>query len=156
MRLTGLLVVGLVILHFLVHVGLGVGPAAPDLLTLGLLLGARELRMGSAGVLGFVLGLLEDSFSVLAFGANTLAMTLVGILGSRSRDLFVGDSLLFFLAYLGLGKLLKDLVHWLATGDTLRGPFATEVLLQGGLGALYVAALGLVLLVLLGERRDLP
>ena len=36
------LLVGLVFLHFLIHVGFGVGRFAPDLLTLALLLAARR------------------------------------------------------------------------------------------------------------------
>ena len=55
---------------------------------LALLLAVRETGMGWAGALGFFFGLLEDAFSVLAFGASSLAMTAVGILGSRTRDLF--------------------------------------------------------------------
>ena len=65
----GLMVPILVILHFFLHVGLGIGGAAPDLLTLALLLAARESGLGLGGALGFIFGILEDAFSVLAFGA---------------------------------------------------------------------------------------
>ena len=43
--------------------------------------------MGSAAGLGFVFGLLEDAFSILAFGANTIAMTLVGAIGEGELHL---------------------------------------------------------------------
>ena len=102
--LLGLLVPSLVVLHFLLHVGLSMEGLAPDLLTLALLLAARETGMGWGGALGFSFGLLEDAFSVLAFGASSLAMTVVGILGSRTRDLFVGDSLFFLFVYLAWGN----------------------------------------------------
>ncbi len=78
-------VVGLLILlHFGLHVSLGLGESAPDLLAVALLIGAREVDMGRAAGLGFILGFLEDAFSVLAFGASTFALTLVGIGGARS------------------------------------------------------------------------
>ena len=94
-------VVGLLILlHFGLHVSLGFGEGAPDLLAVGLLIGAREVGMGRAAGFGFVLGLLEDAFSVLAFGANTFALTLVGTGGAGTRDFFVGDSLFFVMSYL--------------------------------------------------------
>jgi len=155
-RLLALLVLGLVVLHFLLHVGLGFGREAPDLLTLALLLVVRETRLGAAAALGFLLGIMEDAFSALAFGAGALAMTVVGILGSRTRDLFVGDSVRFLFAYLGIGKLLRDLIYWLAAGEALREPFVTGVLLHGGLGALYMAAVGVCLHLLMGGSRSLP
>lgn len=134
----------LVVLHFLLHLGAGLGSEAPDLLAVALLVGSRELRMGSGAGLGFAFGLMEDAFSVVAFGANTVAMTLVGALGARTRDLFVGDSLLFLVSYLFLGKWLRDLVFWIAVGEGARGPFTDAMLVQGGLAALYAAGVGLV------------
>ena len=82
-------------LHFVLHIGLSYGREAPDLLTLGLLIAARELSLARASGLGLVAGLLEDSMSLLAFGANSIAMTVVATGGSVTRDLFVGDSRLF-------------------------------------------------------------
>ena len=145
----------LVVLHFLLHVGFSVDRVAPDLLTLALLLAARETGMGLAAGLGFFLGLLEDAFSVLAFGASTLAMTLIGALGARTRDLFVGDSLRFFFLYLGAGKLLRDLVYWVVAGETIREPFVSSVLVDGGLAAVYVAVVGVILVWALGGPRVL-
>jgi len=153
---TFLLVLVLVVLHFLLHVGLGLGREVPDLLTVALLLLAREVGMGAAAGWGFFFGLLEDAFSVLAFGANALALTLVGILGARTRDLFVGDSMLFLVAYLGGGKWVRDLIHWIAAGPGVREPFGRAILLDASVDALYVAALGTVLLVLVRRVREVP
>lgn len=150
----GFLVPALLVVHFLLHVGFGIQGWAPDLLTLALLLAAREIGMGAGGGLGFLFGLLEDAFSWLAFGASTLAMTIIGILGSRTRDLFVGDSRLFFFVYLTAGKFLKDLIYWGAAGPSVGGPFVEAVVVQGGLGALYVAVVGLGLVTLFGGVRS--
>lgn len=139
----------LFVLHFVLHVGLGIGRGAPDLLTVALLLAAREVGVGTAGGIGLFCGLLEDSLSVLAFGANTVAMTTVGILGALTRDLFVGDSRLFVVSYLFLGKLARDFGHWVFVGDELRQPFSEQVIVQGGIAALYVAGLGLGLTYLI-------
>lgn len=151
----GFVALALVALHFLLHVSFGLEGAAPDLLTLALLLVARKTGTGLAAALGFFMGLLEDAFSVLAFGASALAMTVVGILGARTRELFVGDSAVFLAAYLTMGKLLKDLIYWAVAGDTVREPFVKDVVLDGSLGAIYVAAVGLVLIFFLGERHPL-
>ena len=153
--LLGILVPTLAVLHFFLHVGLSIERAAPDLLTLALLLAARETGMGFGGAMGFFFGLLEDAFSILAFGANTLAMTVLGILGARTRDLFVGDSLLFFFVYLSLGKLLRDTVHWVVAGESMREPFVNAILIDGGIAALYVALVGIPLVFLFGGTREL-
>jgi hypothetical protein len=141
------LVVFLFVLHFVLHVGFGIGRAAPDLLTIALLLVAREMGLGGAAAVGLFFGLLEDSLSVLAFGANSAAMTAVGILGALTRDLFVGDSRIFVVSYLFAGKWARDFAHWILVGDDLRQSFADQVLVQGGIGALYVAVIGLMLTV---------
>jgi rod shape-determining protein MreD len=151
-RVLAILVPGLVVLHLFLHLGLGIGRAAPDLMTVALLLAVREVGMGAGGALGFLFGLLEDSFSVLAFGANTLSLTMVGILGARTRDLFVGESLLFFFSYMVSGKLLRELIYWLVAGEGIREPFLNAVVVDGTVAAVYGAVLG-VLLLLPFERK---
>lgn len=138
---------GMVILHFFLHLGLGIGGTAPDLLTLALLLGARGGGMALGAGLGFGLGLMQDAFSVLAFGSNALAMTVVGASGSFTRELFVGESLLFVFAYLFAGKWMRDLLQWIVVGEGLREPFLQEIALGSTLAALYVAAVGMVVVI---------
>ena len=140
----------LILLHFGLHLSLGFGESAPDLLVVALLIAAREVDIGLGAGLGFLLGLLDDAFSVLAFGANTFAMTLVGIGGARTRDLFVGDSLLFMTSYLVLGKWMRDFLHWFAVGEGLREPFVDTMLIQSPISAVYAGMVGLVVIAISG------
>ena len=140
----------LILLHFILHLSLGLGESAPDLLVVALLVAAREGGIGSGAGLGFLLGLLDDAFSVLAFGANTFAMTLVGMGGSRTRDLFVGDSLFFLASYLVLGKWMRDLLHWVAVGEGLRGSFVDTMLIQAPISAVYAGLVGLFVIAIGG------
>ena len=151
---TWILVGALVFLHFVLHVGLGYGRGAPDLLTIALLLAAREVGVGTAAAFGLLFGLLEDALSVLAFGANAVAMTAVGILGALTRDLFVGDSRLFAVSYFFVGKWMRDLIHWIMVGEELRQPFLDQVVVQGALGGAYVALIGLVVMALAGRPGE--
>ena len=144
----------LALLHFLLHLGLGLGNAAPDLLTISLLLAAREVGMGSAAGIGFAFGLLLDAFGSLGFGANTIAMTILGTAGSRTRDWFVGDSFFFVISYLFLGKWLKDLLHWIAVGEGIREPFVHAILVGSTLNAVYVAAVGVLVVSATGAWRE--
>lgn len=151
MRLVDAVVAGiLIILHLIVHVGFGVGAAAPDLFTLALLIVARGLHMAGATGLGLVLGLLEDAQGLLAFGAHGFAMAVVGALSARTRELFVGDSLFFVGVYLFVGKWLRDAVYWLAAGSQLRGTMGEALLVDAGLGALYMTVVGLLVVFLTG------
>lgn len=152
--LTLVVVGGLVVLHFLLHTGLGLGLVAPDLLTVGLLVAARDLRPGWAAGLGFALGLMEDALSVLAFGANAVTLTALGIAGAATRELFVGDSRRFVVSYFFVGKALRDLLHWVLVGEELRRSFVEQVLLQGLAGAAYAALVGLVVVGVTGMSSD--
>ena len=140
----------LILLHFSLHLSLGLGESAPDLLVVALLISARELEIGRGAGLGFFLGLLEDAFSVLAFGANTFALTLVGMGGARTRDLFVGDSLLFLTSYLVLGKWTRDFLHWVAVGEGLRESFVDTMLIQSPISAVYTGLIGMVVIAISG------
>jgi rod shape-determining protein MreD len=142
------LFVGLVLAHFFTHVGLGLGRLAPDLLTVALLLAARDVGPGTAGGIGFLLGLMEDAFSVLAFGANTVAMAVAGSLGSLTRDLFVGESWRFYVLYLAIGKWLRDAMFWVFAGEQVRGPAVRALLVQAPMAALYAALVGVGILAL--------
>ena len=149
-------VLGLFVLHFVLHVGFGFGIGAPDLLTVALLLGAREMGVGGGAGLGFLFGLLEDALSVLAFGANSVAMTVLGLAGATTRDLFVGDSLVFLVSYFVLGKFTRDLLHWIVVGGTLREPFVQHVLVEGLLGGVYAAVVGVAVMAVTGLWREGP
>lgn len=154
MTLTVVGAVLLVVLHFVLHVGFGFEAGAPDLATLGLLIAARELRTGSAAGMGFLIGLLEDALNDLAFGASTLAMTVVAVAGSRSRDLFVGDSLTFVLLYFFTGKWVRDLIQWTITAPELREPFERSMLIDSVVAAVYLAFVGLLLVRIFGSRDE--
>ncbi len=146
----------LFVAHFLLHVALSLGAEAPDLLTVGLLIAAREGGLGRAAALGLAFGLVEDALSAVAFGANSVAMTIVGVGGAFTRDLFVGDSRLFFITYFWVGKWLRDLLHWVAEGEEFRQPFVDGVVVQGALGGAYAAAVGLALVTMLRLRGETP
>ena len=97
--------------------------------------------MASQGLISLETGI------VLAFGANTLSMTVVGILGARTRDLFVGESLAFYFWYLVIGIFARNLAHWVVAGEGLREPFLNAVLMDGSIAALYGGILGAVLVI---------
>lgn len=137
------LVVLLVALHFVLRVGLGLGELFPDLIVVAVLLAARQLRPGWAAGVGLLLGILEGAVVPLTFGASALALTVVGYLGSRTREIFSGGGPAFIAFYVFAGKWLYDVLLYLTLlADARPGP-ATALLLISPLAALYAAAAGL-------------
>jgi rod shape-determining protein MreD len=134
----------LVAVHFALHLSLGLGGRAPDLLTVAVLLSARQVNGGAAAGVGFVAGLLEDAVSLGAFGAAAAVQSVIGYLGARSRELFVGESMLFLGLYFFLGAWLQDALYYGLAGVVRRGEPVEALLLNAPIQALYAAAAGLV------------
>jgi hypothetical protein len=137
-------VVVLVVLHFLLRIGLGLGELAPDLLVLALLLAAREMRAGAAAALGLGLAILEGAVLPFALGALAVVFTAVGYLGARTRDIFSSDSLVLLAIYLFVGKWVADAMLHLLAGRVVHPGGASALLLISPLAALYLALAGIL------------
>ena len=133
----------LVFLHFALRVGLGLEERAPELLTVATLFAARRLRSTGAALLGLLLGVLEDALSLLAFGASAVALSIVGFLGARTRDMFEGDSLLFIMLYLFLGVWLREAIQLFVSRQ---GVDWAVLYTDAPIAAVYATVAGLVAL----------
>lgn len=140
-------IASMVLAHLVLHLALGIGTAAPDLLTVAVLLSARRTSGTSAAVLGFVLGLLDGAGSLSGFGAAAVALTLLGYLGARSRELFEGESVVFAAVYLFLGKWLRDAMVAVLAPETIRGGLIATLAVEAPVAAAYAAVVGAVALM---------
>ncbi|MCY3612964.1 MAG: rod shape-determining protein MreD [Gemmatimonadetes bacterium] len=146
-RVVGL-TAGLILMHLVLHVALGLGREAPDLFVVALLLASRSMNVRSAAALGMLLGLLEDAYSMTSFGSNVLAMTVLGMAGAKSRDLFVGDSKSFLATFFLLGAWLRIAIVWAVTESAVRPDLDQRLLVESVLMALYAASCGILLRLL--------
>ncbi|HYH81448.1 MAG TPA: rod shape-determining protein MreD [Longimicrobium sp.] len=138
-----LFVAALVVLHFVLRVGVGLGFLAPDLLVVALLLASRRLRPGTAAALGFFLGLLEGAVNDYILGAASLALAVLGYLGSRSREWLAGDDPLTLVAFFFAGTLLYNLLLYVMLAVGGAGGSLMALLIPSLLASLYAAAVGL-------------
>jgi len=138
-----LFIAGLVVLHFVLRVGLGLGVLAPDLLVVALLLASRRMRPGGAAGLGFVLGVLEGSANPTVFGAASLALSVVGYLGSRSREWLAGDDPVTMVAYFFVGTLLYEALLYVLLAIMGAGGSPMALAIPALFASLYAAAVGL-------------
>jgi rod shape-determining protein MreD len=147
----------LIAIDLSLHVGLGYGAGAPDLLTVAALLYARRLTGVRACLTGFVLGLLADSLSLVGFGASAVALVVVSFLGARTRDMFEGNSALFIAFYLFVGKWLRDVIWFIVAPSAHEGQALNVLWTAVPLHALITAVSGAAALMIfravVGERR---
>jgi cell shape-determining protein MreD len=129
-------VAALLVLHFLTRPLLVQFPIAPNLLVGALLLATLRLRSGHAAALGFALGILESSMALEGMGSYALALTVVGYVGARSRDLLFADARFYVFAYLFIGTWLAEIVL-LILGTS--SPGLVRLIVGSGLDALLTA-----------------
>lgn len=110
----------LVLLHLVLRLALGL-TLIPDLLVVALLIGARRLDGPGAALFGLALGVVADSLAMVAFGATAVAFVVVAYIGSRSRNVFEGDSYLFIAAYALVGAWLAEAIRYAVGGFYGRG-----------------------------------
>ena len=134
----------LIVLHLFLKVGVGIGFWAPDLLTIALLLAARRMPAGMAAGLGLAIGLIRDSVNLTTFGSDMVVMTVLGYLGSRTRDYFVGDSMFFLAIYLFLGKWLHDALYFVVARVIGTRDAFSSLLVEAPITAAYTALCGLI------------
>lgn len=139
-------IVVLVLLHFTLRLALGL-TMGPDLIVVAALLGARRLNGPGAALFGLVLGVLADSLAMVAFGATAVALVIACYVGSRSRNLFEGDSYLFVFVYVFFGAWLIDAIHFLVGGAAGRGEAPGLLLTEAPLTALYIAITAVIALI---------
>jgi len=135
-------VAALVVLHFVLRYGMGLGNLSPDLVLVAVLLTAQRVRPGRAAGIGFFLGVLVGAVSGYSLGADALALTVLGFLGARLRDVIGGESPVVLALYLFAGKWLYDLVVYLALATTATAGPAAVLLLPALAAAVYAALAG--------------
>ena len=110
----GVVLLLLVVLHFGLRPLVGVDRVAPDFLLLALLVYAVGARPGHGAIAGFLVGLLADSLSPVAFGAGALAHTIIGYLAAWGKAVFFADNLYVNAALFFFGLWFRDALVLLA------------------------------------------
>jgi len=143
----------LVVLHFLLRPFLGDYRSAPDFLLLALLVFAVRARPGDAAIAGFVVGLLADALTPVAFGAGALAHTCVGYLAAWGKAVFFAENVIVSAGFFFLGTWLRDALVLVAGRHADQGALFWQLAVWSPVKALTTALAGAVVLMLL--RRSL-
>jgi rod shape-determining protein MreD len=145
------LVLGLlVILHFYLRPRLYSGRGAPDFLLLALLIAAFRSRPGTAAMIGFLVGLVDDVLTPARFGAGMMAHTVVAYLAAWGRAIFFADNLLVNAGLFAAGTFLRNLLVLVVSGAGA-GALLGSVTRWGTMQSVTTAIAGT--LVVLGIRH---
>jgi rod shape-determining protein MreD len=136
----------LLVLQFYLRPRLGSARASPDFLLIGLMLFAMRSGPGAGAVAGFLIGMIEDSFSPARFGAAALAHTLVGYFAAWGRAVFFADNMLVNAGFVAVGLWFRDLIVLVISGSE-HTQLLRELTVYSPLQALITAGFTLLLLI---------
>lgn len=138
----------LVVCHFGLRPWLGDPRPAPDFLLLALLVYAIRARPGSAAVAGFLVGLVSDALTPVAFGSGMLAYTGVGYLAAWGKAIFFAENVVVAAGFFFTGTMLRDLLVLLWGGHLQGEALLWQLAVWSPLKGLTTAAVGMVVLML--------
>jgi rod shape-determining protein MreD len=137
----------LVVLHFTLRPWLGEPRPAPDFLVLALLVYAIRARPGAAAIAGFIVGLLSDALTPVAFGAGALAHTVVGYLAAWGKAIFFAENIAVNAGFFFAGTWVRDLLVLVGGGHVEGTALVWQLLLWSPLKAASTALVGVIVLV---------
>jgi rod shape-determining protein MreD len=144
----------LAVLHFALRPFLGDFRSSPDLLLLALLVYAIRAQPGQAAIAGFLVGLVVDSLTPVAFGAGMLAHTVVGYLAAWGKAVFFAENLVVNAGFFFIGSWLRDLLVLVAGRHMDQSAMVWQLFFWSPIKALTTALVGVIVLMLF--RRWLP
>jgi len=121
---------------------------APDFLLLALLVYAIRARPGAAAIAGFIVGLLSDALTPVAFGAGALAHTVVGYLAAWGKAIFFAENLAVNAGFFFAGTWVRDLLVLVGGGHVEGMGLVWQLLLWSPLKAASTALVGVIVLVI--------
>lgn len=124
------------------------GPAAPDLLLLALLVFSIRARPGAAAAGGFVTGIVVDSLYPVPFGTWAFAHTCVGYLAAWGKAVFFAENLLVNAVFFFVGTWVRDVLVLIAGGHAVRSTVLWQLLVWSPLEALTTSVAGVVVLLI--------
>jgi len=141
----------LVASHFALLGWLGDQPvavrAAPDLMFLALMVYAIRTSPGRASVAGFIVGLVSDALTPVAFGSAALAHTVVAYLAAWGKAVFFAENELVSAGFFFGGVWIRDVLVLLAGGYAGGSVLAWQLAVWSPLRALTTAVAGVIVLV---------
>jgi rod shape-determining protein MreD len=127
----------------------GLVDALPDLIPIAIAVAAARWNPGGVAMLGFVAGVMEDSFSTSYLGLNSLAWTAAGTIGASIKSSLYGNRVAVAVILVAVLKAIHDVIFnvvylWNSPGD-----LPARLFLEMPLAVVYSSGLGLIFFIIL-------
>jgi rod shape-determining protein MreD len=146
----------LLILHILFHSLVGLGNSLPDLVPIALVVVVIRGGMGWAASIGFLIGVLEDSFSTSFLGLNALAWMIAGTVGGSIRGTLYGNRVALSVILVALLKMIHEVVFTVVYLWGYPGEILSRLLFRAPFSVIFSAGLALLLFLLLDRHLLSP
>ncbi|OGF97603.1 MAG: rod shape-determining protein MreD [Candidatus Glassbacteria bacterium RBG_16_58_8] len=144
-----LFIVFLLSLQIFLHSLFGRVDSLPDFIPIVLTIAAMRWGIGGAAFLGFLTGLMEDSFSTTHLGLGALSWVVAGSLGASARGSLFGSRSLVAVILVIILKGAHDVLYYVVHLWNTPGEILPRLLLSTPLDVIVSAGLGFVTFVLL-------
>jgi rod shape-determining protein MreD len=146
-----LLVCFLLFLQVFFHSLYGWVDELPDLVPIALAIAALRWGMGWTGFIGFLAGVMEDSFSTSYLGLGSLSWIIAGMVGGSVRGSLYGNQLSVAVILVAIIKMIHDIIYnvvylWDSPSD-----IPSRLFIHVPFAALYSVALSIVLFFFIGR-----
>ena len=146
--LPAILILLLLSLQVFFHSVFGLVDALPDLVPIAVAIAAIRWGTGGAALVGFLMGVVEDSFATSYLGLNPLSWTLAGAIGSSIRSSLYGNRVAVAVILVVILKAIHEIAYLVVYLWHTPGEMLSEILLYTPLASIYSAGLALVLFLL--------
>jgi rod shape-determining protein MreD len=144
----GVVLALLVVAQFALRPRLGDPRYAPDFVLVALLFFAIRVRPMAGTVAGFLVGLVTDAVAPTAFGAATLALTVLGYAAGWLKAIVFADNVLVTGVIVFAAAWVRDVLEVLLVRQLQGGGLAWQLLVVSPLASLTTAAAAAVTLLL--------
>ena len=139
--------------HLLFYQYISVGEIFPDLFLVMVVYAGLMWGPEGGSLIGFFCGIAQDSFSFTYFGLHALAKVIVGFVTGKVRHSFFSNKVLVQSAIILVAKLAHDALFYGIYFARTDESFWRQMVFVSVPSAIYTAALGVVLFLLLGVRQ---
>ncbi len=130
------------------HSLFGLVYALPDLIPITLAVAAIRWGMGWTALLGFIAGIIADSFATSFIGLNSLAWVISGSAGAAIKNSLYGNRLAVAVILVAILKALHEIIYYLFYLWDSPWEFISRFFLEAPVAIIYSAGLALVLFII--------
>ena len=135
-------------LQLFLHSVSGLVEALPDLIPIAMVVAIVRWGVGGVALVGFLAGLMEDSFSTSLLGLNSLSWVGAGTAGALIKSSLYGNRLVVAVILVATLKVIHDTIYYLIYLWGTPGDMLNQLFILTPFAAFYSMGLALVIFII--------